>query len=95
MKRLRLTHDVKPVSALGSNAEACVAQVHREKRPLALTSEGEVTAVLMDVEEYERLHEELELLREIRQAERELEQGLGIPHEEARRQILEYVRRKA
>jgi hypothetical protein len=39
------------------------------------------------VGEYERLVEEVELLREIQTAVRQLEEGRGISHEEAKSQI--------
>jgi hypothetical protein len=49
--------------------------------------------VLIDVTEYERLVDELETLRDIQAAEREYAQGEGIPHEEAKKQVLATLRR--
>lgn len=57
-------------------------QVRSTRRPLILTQHGRSAAVLMGVADYEALVDESELLRDIRQAEQELAEGKGIPHEE-------------
>jgi len=55
-------------------------QVRTTKRPLVITQHGKSAAVVLDVEEYEALVEELEVIRDIRQAKAELARGEGIPH---------------
>ena len=47
----------------------------------------------MDVAAYEELVEELELLRDVHQAEKELAAGKGIPQSKARAQVLARLRR--
>ena len=88
MLRLRLDKDIKPLSEFRANAASLVQRVRDTKRPLVLTQRGHSAAVVLDVTEYERLADELELLRDIRQAERELADGQGIPHEEAKARVL-------
>lgn len=46
------------------------------------------TAIVIDVADFESLLEEFETLREIHLAEQQLAAGQGVPHEEAREQIL-------
>lgn len=58
------------------------------KRPLILTEEGEVAAVVIEVHEYERLVEKLEILLDLQNAQRQLDAGQGVPHEEARERVL-------
>ena len=43
--------------------------------------------------ELESLLEEIEVLRDVRQAEQQLEAGLGIPHAEAKAQVLAALER--
>ena len=58
-----------------------------------MTQRGHSAAVLLDVGEYDRLIDELELLREVRLAERQLEAGSGIPHDEAKARVLAALKR--
>lgn len=53
---------------------------------------GRAAAVLMDVAAYEELVEELELLRDVHQAEKELAAGKGVAHSKARAQVLARLR---
>ncbi len=88
MQRLRLDEDIKPLSEFRANAASLVQQVRDTKRPLVLTQRGHSAAVVLDVAVYERLVEELEVLRDIRLAERQLDEGLGIPHDEVKARVL-------
>ncbi|MDB4952054.1 MAG: type toxin-antitoxin system Phd/YefM family antitoxin [Gemmatimonadetes bacterium] len=89
MDRIRLDEDVKPVSEFRQNAARFVQQVRDTHRPLVLTQHGKSAAVLLDVREYERLLDSVELMEGIREAERELDAGLGVPHERVMADLLE------
>jgi prevent-host-death family protein len=93
MRHTRALRDIKPVSEFRSNAAALIQQVQEEKRPLILTQRGQSAAVLMAASEYDRLISELELLREVAQAEQQLAAGLGIPHQDALQQVLQRLTR--
>jgi prevent-host-death family protein len=82
MPRLKPSEDVQPLSAFRANAAGFLDQVRTTKRPLVLTQHGKSAAVVLDVDEYEALVEEVELVREIREARAELARGEGIAHEE-------------
>jgi hypothetical protein len=47
----------------------------------------------MDVSHYEELVEELELLRDVRKAEKQLGAGRGVAHAAARSRVLSRLRR--
>jgi ferritin-like metal-binding protein YciE len=47
----------------------------------------------MDVAEYEALIEQVELLRDIHVAEKQIEKGEGISHSRAKAQVLARIRR--
>jgi len=82
MPVLKPSQDVQPLSAFRADAAGFLEQVRATKRPLVLTQHGKSAAVVMDVDAYESLVEELELVRDIRLAKAELAPGEGIPHEQ-------------
>jgi len=87
MPRLNLDQDIKPLSEFRSNASALLKRVRETGRPLVLTQRGRSAAVVVDVGEYERLLDEVEILREIKLAEEQLDRGEGIDHEDFKRRI--------
>jgi len=93
MAKTRPTSDIRSLSEFRANVAGVVRQVQRRRRPVFLTQHGRGAAVLMDVTAYEELVEELELLRDVHQAEKELAGGKGIPHLKARAQVLARLRR--
>lgn len=88
MKRINLETDIKPLSDFRSNITSIIEEIKRTKRPVVLTQHGRSAAVVLDVSEYERILEKIELLSDIEQAESQLEDGQGITHEQAKSQIL-------
>ncbi len=88
MRRVDLSRDLKPLSEFRANAAAIVRRVRDTKRPVVLTQRGKGAVVLMDVGEYEALVERVELLEDVRDAERQLEVGGGVAHEEAEARAL-------
>jgi antitoxin YefM len=55
---------------------------------VTLTQRGRGAAVLLDIAEYERLIERVEVLEDIATAEAQIAAGEGIEHEEAKQQIM-------
>ena len=88
MPRLSLKSDVRPVTEFRARTAALLNQVRRTKRPLLLTVNGRSRAVLMDVEDYERLAYERDLFRAMARGEKEIEEGLGVEHGEAMSRLL-------
>ena len=89
MRSLILDKDIRPLSEFRANAAGFIKQVQQTKRPLVITSHGKTAAVLLGVAEYEALVEQIELLQDIKVAERQLESGKGIPHAEAKKRVLQ------
>lgn len=54
---------------------------------------GRGAAVLLDIGEYERLVEQVELLQEVHAAEQQLAEGQGIDHKNAKAEVLGRLRR--
>lgn len=78
MPRLRPSEDIRPLTEFRAKAAAVVQQVQDTKRPVILTQHGRSAAVLLDVEVYEGLLDELALLRDIRTAEAQIRAGEGL-----------------
>lgn len=83
MTRLKPSTDIQPLSAFRANAAGFLKKVRDSRRPLVLTQHGKSAAVVLDVEHYDALMEELEVIREIKEARAQLARGEGIPHEDA------------
>jgi prevent-host-death family protein len=88
MQRVELDKDIQPISEFRSKATMFIDRVHKTKRPLVITNHGKSAAVLMDVGEYENLMDKMELLKEIRTAEDQIEAGKGIEHEKVKKAVL-------
>jgi prevent-host-death family protein len=92
MASIRFSKDIRPLSEFRANAAALIQQVRRSRRPLVLTQHGRSAAVLLDIDEYERLIERAELLDDVALAEEQLARGEGLEHEAAKAQILSRLR---
>ena len=93
MAILKPSQDVQPLSAFRQNAAGFLDQIRLTRRPLLLTQHGKSAAVVLDIEQYEELIDEIELIRDIRQAKEELARGEGIPHEDVVAELRERVNR--
>src|SRR5437867_1201790 len=91
--KVRPTEDVRPLSEFRANAASFVQQVKGTKRPVILTVHGRSAAVLLDVEEYEALMDQAELVHDVRTAERQLKKGLSLTQGKARTRILARFRK--
>ncbi len=87
MPSLKLSEDLRPMSDLKSHGADIVRQVQDTNRPVVLTRHGRGVAVVMSLEDYEEIQElrERQSLRAaLREAERELDAGAGVPHDRVR-----------
>jgi prevent-host-death family protein len=76
------------VAEFQADAQSLIRRIRRTKRALVLTEQGRNAAVVVDPGEYERMLEELHLLRDIHAAEQQLANGKGVSHDQARQEIL-------
>ena len=87
-----IAEDIRPVSEFRAKSAAMIAHIQKSRRPLVLTQHGRGSVVVLDVHEFEAMREEVELLRDLVVAERQIENGQGISHKDARRRILAATR---
>ncbi len=88
MQRVRVDEDIRPLSEFRAGVATFVKQIQETRRPMVLTQRGRGVAVLVDVQEYERMQERLELLEEVYKAEEQIASGEGISHEDAKSRVL-------
>jgi len=88
MSRIQLDEDIRPLSEFRANVSAFIDKVRETKRPVVITQRGKSAAILIDVTEYEALLQKIELLMDIHLAEKQISDGQGIDHPDAKNQIL-------
>lgn len=79
---LNLSDDIQPISAFRANAAALIKQVQETGRPVVITQHGHSAAVLLDVQTYQDLTEELETLQEIAEGRADHAAGKVVEHGE-------------
>lgn len=87
MAQLSIGEDIHPISELKSKAGEIVLQASRTGRPIVLTRHGRGVAVLLSVEEYERLYRAANheaLLAALQQGEDDFDEGRVLSHETLR-----------
>ena len=80
MSKLKPSRDIQPVTEFRANAAQFIDQVRETGEPVILTQHGRSAAVLLDVESYESMMDELALLRDVRTAEQQIAAGNGRSH---------------
>jgi len=92
MQPIKLKEDVQPLSEFRSGVSSYIQQVTETKRPLLITQHGKGVAILADVEEFEKLQMRLALLENIYKAELQIDEGRGIPHENAKAMVMKNIK---
>jgi len=81
VSKLRPTRDIQPVTEFRANAAQFIEQVRETGAPMILTQHGRSAAVLMDVDSYESMMDELALLRDVRESESQIAAGKVVNHD--------------
>ncbi len=93
MQRLKINQDIRTLSEIRTGLASYIKQVHDTKRPVIITQHGQGVAVLLDACEYEAMQEKIDLLTDIHTSMDQIESGLGVDHNIAKKQILTRVLR--
>ena len=86
-RRVKLNTDIRPVSEFRANAAELIEHVRSSRRPLVLTQRGHSAAVLLDVGEYERMVEEIDLLSDVRTAIQQIDAGQAVSNRDAKAEL--------
>lgn len=87
MERSIFAQDIHPLSEFRSNASGFISQVQKTKRPLIITQNGKSAAVVLDVNEYDKLLEKIELIKDIETALNQIGGNEGVSHSKALQQL--------
>ena len=87
MHRIQLDKDIQPLSEFRSKVAFYFDKVKKTKRPLVITQNGKSAAILIDVSEYEAMVDKIEVLEDIKLAEAQIQDGLGISHKHVKNRI--------
>ena len=71
----KFSEDVRPLADLKTKTSAIIEQVRRSRRPVLLTRRGRGLAVLIDLEEYERLVERAAFVSAVEDARKMASEG--------------------
>ena len=93
MQRLKINQDIKSLSEIRTGIEGFIKQVHDTKRPVIITRHGQGVAVFLDACEYESMQEKIDLLTDIHTSMEQIDSGLGVDHNIAKKKILTQVLR--
>lgn len=81
---------IEPVTVLKTRSAEIIRQARETGQPIIITQNGKPTAVLQDVESFQRQREALTLLKILAKGDQELRDGRAIRHDE----VLERIERK-
>lgn len=81
---------IKPISYIKSNAAEMMNFVNERKEPLIITQNGESRAVLIDAQSYQEMKDAFNLIKIIKYAEMDIENGKTKPASE----VFSSLRRK-
>jgi prevent-host-death family protein len=82
---MKYTEAIVPVTTLKTKSAELIRRARETGQPIVITQNGKATAVLVDVESFERQREALLLLRYLAVGEEEIRKGKGVPHQKALR----------
>jgi len=80
---VRFSEDVRPVSELKARSAEIIGQVRATRRPVLLTRRGRGVAVLLDIEEYQKLVDRQAFVDAVEEGVAAVARGDLHPHEEA------------
>ena len=72
------------IAAFNANTASVLDEIRATRSPVVLTEGGNDVAVVVDVESYQDLLDEVGLLRDVQRGLADVEAGRVVPHEEVR-----------
>ena len=88
----RFSEDIRPITELKRHAAEIVDHVQRSRRPVLLTRRGRGVAILLDLEEYEKLTDRVAFVEAVEVRARAAEAGALHGNEEAEAILAEFGR---
>jgi len=70
--------DIVPITDLRQHAAAVVGRARSKRQPIIITQRGRAVAVMVSVEEYERVEQERQILLLLAKGDKEIAAGRGV-----------------
>ena len=80
---MNYTKAIEPVTVLKTRSADLIRRAHDSGQPIIITQNGRATAILQDVESYERERQALLLLKYLARGDQDYRQGRVMSDEEA------------
>ena len=87
VENMKFADKIKPLSDLKKNTTQILDQIKTTQSPVIIKKNGQATAVLQDIESYEKTKQALLLLKLISQAETDIQKGNISSHEKVMKRI--------
>ena len=81
------SRDIEPVTSLKASPAELISRARERRAPIVITQHGRATAVLQDIESYERQRRTLLMLKLVAQGEADFAAGRTVSDAEARRRL--------
>jgi prevent-host-death family protein len=78
---------IEPVTVLKTKSAELIRQARETGQPIIITQNGKPTAVLQDVESFQRQREALTLLKILTKGDQEISEGKVLNHDDVMRRI--------
>ena len=75
--------DIEPVTVLKTRSAELIKRARETRQPVVITQNGKPTAVLQDVESFQRQRQTLLLLKALVQGDRDYQSGRSLTHKQA------------
>ncbi len=80
---MHLSDAIEPVTVLKTRSAELIRRARESRQPVIITQNGKATAVLQDVESYQRQRQALLMLKYVALGERDLRDGSVLPDADA------------
>ncbi len=87
MPQVNYAEDIIPLSSFRSEMTRLMSQTRQTHRPIVVTQNGRASNVFLDVEDYQKLIDKLDLMMDIYKGERDIAAGRVHSTDEVRRAI--------
>jgi len=72
---MKYDDDIKPISYLKANAAGIIRKLHKSRKSMIITQNGEAKAVIQDITAFRQYQESLVLLKVLAQGAKDIEKG--------------------
>ena len=86
---------IEPVTVLKTRSAELIKRARDTGQPVIITQNGKPTAVLQDVESFQRQRETLLLLKALAQGDQDYQAGRSLTHEQAQARLEKVLSRPA